>query len=346
VSTDQFYMERCLQLAQLGAGNVSTNPMVGCVIVHNGTIIGEGYHQQYGHAHAEVNAINAVKDKSLLTESTLYVNLEPCAHYGKTPPCADLITQHQLKRVVIGTIDTFSKVAGKGIEKLKTAGIDVTVGICNEQCRYLNRRFFYYHEHKRPYIILKWAQTSNGFMGLLPANNHLDKKISNAQTNVLVHRWRTEEDAILVGKNTAILDNPALTARLWEGKNPIRIVIDPNLEVPQNYNVFDSEAPTLVFNALKQKENEGVKFEQLDFRTDILPQLLDRLYALQIQSVLVEGGSNTLQHFIDARLWNEARIITSTLMWETGIPAPKLFGAIAHQTTVSSDIIITLHPAP
>jgi diaminohydroxyphosphoribosylaminopyrimidine deaminase / 5-amino-6-(5-phosphoribosylamino)uracil reductase len=337
-------MARCLQLAQLGAGNVSTNPMVGCVVVHNETIIGEGYHQRYGQPHAEVNAINEVADKSLLTESTLYVNLEPCAHHGKTPPCADLITHHQLKRVVIGTIDTFSKVAGKGIDKLKAAGIDVTIGISQDECRYLNRRFFYYHEYKLPYIILKWAQTANGFMGRLPADNNLDKKISNAQTNILVHGWRTEEDAILVGKNTAILDNPALTARLWQGKNPIRLVIDQHLETPATNTIFNADARTIVFNGLKQAENKNLHYEKLDFSTTILPQLLSKLYHLQIQSVLVEGGSYTLQSFITANLWNEARIITSNKIWNDGIAAPKLLGEIAHQTTVGSDLITTLHP--
>lgn len=326
MGTNSIYMLRCLQLAEMGAGRVSPNPMVGCVIVHNGEIIGEGYHQHYGQAHAEVNAISAVKDVEKLPKSTLYVNLEPCAHFGKTPPCADLIIEKRIKKVVIGTIDTHSKVAGKGIEKLKAAGIDVVVGVEEEACRHYNRRFFCYHEKRRPYIVLKWAQTADGFMGRGHENNRRPKKISNPMADILVHKWRAEEDAILVGKNTAMLDNPKLTTRLWDGKNPTRLLIDPNLKVPKDYNIYKIDEKVFVFNYISDYKNEleeGIKIEN---DSNNLPQILTFLYERNIQSVMVEGGANTLQKFIDTGLWDEARRITNGQFWENGVPAPKIVG--------------------
>lgn len=344
MTSDELYMQRCLQLAQLGAGKVSTNPLVGCVVVHNGIIIGEGYHHAYGQAHAEVNAINAVADKSILPQSTLYVTLEPCAHYGKTPPCADLIITHQLQRVVIGTTDTFSLVAGRGIEKLKNAGIEVTIGVLENECRYQNHRFFCFNEKKRPYVLLKWAQTADGFVGRLPHENDLDKRISNAETDIWVHRLRTEEDAILVGKNTALLDNPALTARLWQGKNPIRILIDKRLEVPKTFNIFNNNARVLVFNETTEQEDGHILYYKADFEQPLIPQVLEGLYKNNIQSVLVEGGAATLQQFIDARLWDEAFVITSDKTWGHGIEAPQINGTVFTTQTIGSDTITRLLP--
>ncbi len=332
-------MHRCLQLAANGLGSVSTNPMVGCVVVHNGLIIGEGYHQKYGQTHAEVNAINNVADKSLLPQSTLYVNLEPCAHYGKTPPCTDLITHHKIQRVVIGTVDTFSQVAGKGIEKLQNAGIEVKVGVLEQECRALNRRFFCYNEKKRPFVVLKWAQTANGFMGRGEEGNSLDKSISHPQTNVLVHRWRTEEDAILVGKNTALLDAPSLTARLWQGKNPVRVLLDFNLEVPTHLPLFSSEAKTIVINSTKTAQEGTVFYEQAK---NTIPAILKVLYRHNIQSVIVEGGAATLQSFITANMWDEARIITAPKTWGVGIKAPTLLGTTIAQQTIETDSISTI----
>lgn len=344
MTSDELYMQRCLQLAQLGAGKVSTNPLVGCIVVHNGIIIGEGYHHAYGQAHAEVNAINAVADKSILPQSTLFVTLEPCAHYGKTPPCADLITTHQLQRVVIGTTDTFSLVAGKGIEKLKNAGIEVTVGVLENECRYQNRRFFCFNEKKRPYVLLKWAQTADGFIGRLPNENDLDKGISNAETNIWVHRLRTEEDAILVGKNTALRDNPSLTARLWQGKNPTRVLIDRKLEVPKTFNIFKDDARVIVFNETTEQEDGHVHYSKISFEQPLIPQVLDGLYKKNIQSVLVEGGAATLQQFIDARLWDEAFVITSSKTWGHGIKAPQINGTVLTTQTIGNDTITQLLP--
>lgn len=329
-------MQRCIQLATNGLGSVSTNPMVGCVVVYNDVIIGEGYHQKYGQAHAEVNAINNVADKSLLPHSTLYVNLEPCAHYGKTPPCADLITHHKIQRVVIGTVDTFSQVAGKGIEKLQNAGIEVKVGVLEQECRALNRRFFCYNEKKRPFVVLKWAQTTDGFMGRGEEGNGLDKRISHPQTDVLVHRWRTEEDAILVGKNTALLDTPSLTARLWQGRNPVRVLLDFNLEVPTQQPLFNSEAKTIVVNSKKTAQEGTVFYEQAE---NTIPAILEILYRHNIQSVIVEGGAATLQRFIAADLWDEARIITAQKMWGAGIKAPTLLGTTINQLIIEDDSI-------
>lgn len=332
-------MHRCLQLAANGLGSVSTNPMVGSLVVHNGVIIGEGYHQKYGQAHAEVNAINNVADKSLLPQSTLYVNLEPCAHYGKTPPCADLITHHKIQRVVIGTVDTFSQVAGKGIEKLQNAGIEVKVGVLEHECRMLNRRFFCYNEKKRPFVILKWTQTADGFMGRGADGNSLNKRISHPQTDVLVHRWRAEEDAILVGKNTALLDNPSLTARFWQGKNPVRVLLDFNLEVPTNQPLFNGEAKTIVINSIKTAQEGTIFYEKAE---NTIPAILEVLYKHNIQSVLVEGGAATLHSFIVANMWDEARIITATKTWETGVKTPSLLGTTIAQQTIEGDNIITI----
>ncbi len=341
-------MQRCLQLAALGAGNVAPNPLVGAVLICGDRIIGEGYHQQYGQAHAEVNCINSVApaDSNLIAKSTLYVSLEPCAHFGKTPPCVDLIITHKIPEVVIGCQDSFAGVnarlndpvgQGKGIEKLKAAGVEVIVCVLEAACRELNKRFFTFHENHRPYIILKWAQSSDGRIAA-PLNpqegtlEHADSKrllISNEFTNRLVHKWRSEEAAILVGTNTALLDDPALTTRHWPGKDPLRLVIDKNLKLPIHLKLFDGSVKTIVFNYNKQEDTGNLVYQQLDSEKNILAQIITVLYQIQVQSVIVEGGSKLLQSFIDADLWDEARVITNTsLVINEGLDAPLLKNAI------------------
>lgn len=327
-------MHRCIELAKTAAGNVAPNPMVGAVLVHEGRIIGEGFHQQYGKAHAEVNCINAVaeEDLALIPHSTLYVSLEPCAHFGKTPPCADLIIRHRIPHVVVGCRDPFTEVNGKGIEKLKAAGIRVDVGILEKECRELNKRFFTFHERHRPYVILKWAQSNNGKIAGLSSQRIL---ISNAYSNRLVHRWRSEEPAMLVGTRTALADDPALTTRLWPGKNPIRLVIDLHLKLPQTLHLFDDAAPAIVFNLHQNTiedfndrsfiDNRSTVFYQVTDTVSIVHQVLHALYQLNIQSVLVEGGARLLQSFIDEAMWDEARIITNNdLLIPEGLSAPAL----------------------
>lgn len=324
IEIDKKYMIRCLELAKMGQGNTSPNPMVGSVIVHNEKIIGEGYHQKCGEAHAEINAINSVKDKSLLSESTLYVNLEPCSHYGKTPPCAVKIADLKIPRVVIGIKDISAKVNGKGIEILKNAGTRVTVGIMEKESYELNKRFFTYHTKKRPYIILKWAQTKDGFIDKDRTNKDEPEInwITNAISKSLVHKWRTEEDAILIGKETARKDNPQLTAREWTGKQPLRLVLDRNLTIPKNLHILDGNYPTVVFNELKTEKQHNLDFFQLNYDNDILKQILDSLYERKILSLIVEGGKKTLQSFIDKNLWDEAKIFTGDINFEKGVPAP------------------------
>jgi diaminohydroxyphosphoribosylaminopyrimidine deaminase/5-amino-6-(5-phosphoribosylamino)uracil reductase len=317
-------MRRCLQLAVLGGGNVAPNPLVGAVLVHDGRIIGEGFHQKYGQAHAEVNCINSVAetDRVLINEATLYVSLEPCAHHGKTPPCAALIIKHNIPNVVIGCRDSYVEVDGKGIEKLKASGVNITFGILEKECLEVNKRFFTFHEKHRPYIILKWAESSDGKIAA-DANSRLP--ISNEFTNCLVHKWRTEEATILVGTNTALLDNPSLTARLWPGNNPVRLVIDAELILPTNLKLFDGSVKTVVFNYLKNAESENLIYYQLEKNANLLPQILDTLYNMQIQSVIVEGGAKLLQSFIDEGLWDEAIIICNEeLKVGNGLNAPML----------------------
>ncbi len=335
-------MQRCLQLAQWGVGALAPNPMVGSVLVHNDRIIGEGYHEQHGQAHAEVNCINSVQeaDKHLINQSTIYVSLEPCAHFGKTPPCADLIIQHEIPDVVVGCRDPFKEVDGKGIEKLQQAGIDVTIGILEAECKEINKRFFTFHTKQRPYIILKWAETANHFIG---NNTAMRLMISSETTNRLVHKWRSEEAGILVGTNTAISDNPSLSNRLWTGKQPVRLVIDKELQLPNTLKVFDKSLPTILFNHLKNKEEENLQFYQLNSRKELLPQIMDACFEQHIQSILVEGGSKTLQAFIDDSLWDEARVITNTtLTIADGIPSPTLKNAqIIDILMIGKDRIIT-----
>ncbi|MBL7965490.1 MAG: bifunctional diaminohydroxyphosphoribosylaminopyrimidine deaminase/5-amino-6-(5-phosphoribosylamino)uracil reductase RibD [Prolixibacteraceae bacterium] len=329
MNTSKQYMQRCLDLAILGMGNVAPNPMVGCVIVHDGVIIGEGYHQKCGEAHAEVNAVRSVKNPELLSQSILYVSLEPCAHFGKTPPCSDLIIESRIPKVVIGTVDPFAKVAGLGIKRLRQAGIEVEVGVLEEECRELNRRFFTFHEQKRPYIILKWAQTLDGFIDTDRTETQHPTWITNALSKRLVHKQRSEESAILIGTNTAEYDNPALTVREWSGNQPIRMVIDRTGRLSLSLHIFDQKVPTWVFTGAKQSDRENVKFIGLDFKTDILPQLLNELYLRDILSVVVEGGSILLNSFIQAGLWDEAYVYTGNQFFGQGVEAPKIAGRLA-----------------
>lgn len=326
MSSAETYMQRCLDLALLGIGNAAPNPMVGCVIVHNGKIIGEGYHEKCGQAHAEVNAIRSVKNPDLLKESTLYVSLEPCAHFGKTPPCSDLIIEKQIPRIVVGTIDPFAEVAGKGIEKMRKAGIEVEVGVLEKKCRNLNRRFFTFHEKKRPYIILKWAQTLDGFIDTDRTETKHPTWITNALAKRLVHKQRSEEAAILIGTNTAEFDNPALTVREWSGNQPIRMVIDRSGLLNPSLIIFDQQAPTWVFTETPKEDRENLKYIELDFSRNILPQLMDELYRRDIQSVIVEGGNQLLNSFLSIGLWDEAFVYTGNQFFGKGVKAPHIFG--------------------
>jgi diaminohydroxyphosphoribosylaminopyrimidine deaminase / 5-amino-6-(5-phosphoribosylamino)uracil reductase len=317
-------MSRCLQLAELGAGYVAPNPMVGAVLVYEDKIIGEGYHQKYGEAHAEVNCINSVSEqhKNLVEKSALYVSLEPCSHYGKTPPCADLIIKNKIKKVIIGCKDIYKEVAGSGIQKLRNAGLEIAVGILEKECTQLNKRFFTFHQQFRPYIILKWAQSANGKIG------SVEKRIliSNDYSNRVAHRWRSEEAAILVGTRTALHDDPLLTTRLWNGKDPVRIAIDKNLILPQTLKLFNADSKTIIYNLRQASTAENLVYIKLE-KENFIDQILQSLFEMNIQSVMIEGGSNTLQSFIDAGLWDEARIITNKeLIIENGIAAPEMKG--------------------
>jgi diaminohydroxyphosphoribosylaminopyrimidine deaminase/5-amino-6-(5-phosphoribosylamino)uracil reductase len=323
MSEHDIYMQRCLQLAKNGLGAVAPNPMVGSVIVCNQKIIGEGYHQLYGQAHAEVNAINSVENKELLKQATLYVNLEPCSHFGKTPPCADLIIKYKIPRVVIGTVDYNSVVNGKGIEKLIKAGADVVVGVLEEECRDLNKRFFTFHQKKRPYIILKWAQTADGFID----NKRIDNtqpplQISGSESKKIVHQWRSQEQAIMVGTNTVLLDNPQLTVREHLGSNPLRVCIDRNGIIPENYHIMDLSVPTLVFTSVNKTSKNNLEFIQINFEKNVISQILKELYNRNIQSLIVEGGEQLLTSFIAKKTWDEARVFVSSKTIQEGVKAP------------------------
>jgi len=336
-------MQRCLDLAKNGLGTTYPNPLVGSVIVYDHKIIGEGWHRKAGEPHAEVNAIHSVKDKSLLSKSTLYVNLEPCSHYGKTPPCSLLIAQMKIPNVVIGTIDYNDEVFGKGVSFLKNNGCNVTVGVLEKDCNHLNRRFFTFHQKKRPYIILKWAQTIDGFIfpEIKPKIKHEPIWISNEYSKQLVHKWRTEEVSILVGTNTVLQDNPKLNARTYFGKSPVRITMDKNLKINKNFNFYDNEIETIVFIDKKAKFTENREcFEPIDFSVNVTKQIIDVLYKKGIQSLIVEGGSVTLQSFIDAGLWDEARVFIGNSKFLNGIEAPVFQGKIEKEIQVESDKLI------
>jgi diaminohydroxyphosphoribosylaminopyrimidine deaminase / 5-amino-6-(5-phosphoribosylamino)uracil reductase len=319
----EIFMDRCIQLARLGEPWVAPNPMVGAVLVYENRIIGEGWHRKYGDAHAEVNCISSVKeeDATFIEKSTLYVSLEPCAHYGKTPPCSKLIIEKKIPRVVIGCKDPFGLVDGKGIDKLKSAGIDVIVGILEAECRELNKRFFLFFEKFRPYITLKWAQSSDARI----AGVKKRIKISNDQSDRLVHKWRSEEMAILVGTNTALFDDPDLTTRLWPGKNPLRLVLDMGLRLPFSLKLFDGINQTIVFNSLRNEEHVNLRYVRINRNESIPKQMIKVLRELNVQSLLIEGGSQLLQTFIDEGYWDEAKVITNQkLIIGKGIAAPVL----------------------
>ncbi len=323
MTTDEKYIRRCIELASNGLCNAAPNPMVGAVIVHNGRIIGEGYHARCGEGHAEVNAIRSVKDESLLKESTIYVSLEPCSHYGKTPPCADLIISKGIPRVVVGCIDPFSQVSGRGIQKLRNAGIDVTVGVLEEECKNLIKRFVTFNTQKRPYITLKWAESADGFIDIKRENGS-PVVLSTPITSMYVHKQRAEHKAILVGRRTALLDNPSLTTRNWYGANPLRLVIDRTLLLPSHLKLFDHSTPTLVFTE-KEKANEAnLDYITIDFSKDILPQILTVLYERKIQSLLVEGGTTLLQSFIDSELWDDIYVEHSEKILNDGVKSPTI----------------------
>lgn len=323
MTKDEKYIRRCIQLARNGMCNAAPNPMVGAVIVHNDRIIGEGYHARCGEGHAEVNAIRSVKDESLLQESTIYVSLEPCSHYGKTPPCADLIIRKGIPRVVVGCVDPFSLVSGRGIQKLKDAGIDVKVGVLEAECRQLIKRFVTFNTQQRPYITLKWAESADGFIDINREEGQ-PVVLSTPITSMYVHKQRAEHHAILVGRRTALLDNPSLTTRNWYGKNPVRLVIDKELTLPTSLKLFDGSAPTWIFTAQDKASTSQVIYFKLDFSRSILPQILQKLYENKLQALLVEGGSRLLQSFIDEGLWDEIYTEHSAKVLENGVKGPVI----------------------
>lgn len=317
-------MERCIRLARCGEGNVSPNPMVGAVIVCDGRIIGEGYHRQYGGAHAEVNAVRAVADPALLSRSTLYVNLEPCSHYGKTPPCADLIIEKKIPRVVIGCLDPFPEVAGRGVRLLKNVGVEVTVGVAEEAALRLNERFIWFHRHRSPYVIAKWAQSADGYMDTCRVSSEEPPAVlSTPATQRQVHKLRTEVDAILVGARTALLDNPSLSARYWAGKSPVRLVIDPDLQVPRGAVIYNGAVPTVVFTRKEAGPCTGVEFVSLLPGSDTVGQIKDFLYKRNLQTLLVEGGAGTLKRFFESGV-NEIRVEYTSKWLQSGVEAPRV----------------------
>ena len=328
----ELYMRRCIELAKLGIGDVAPNPMVGSVLVYKDKIIGEGYHQKFGESHAEVNCLKSVSEinKHFIRSSTLYVSLEPCSHFGKTPPCADLIVEQKIPHVIIGCRDSFEKVNGAGIGKLLAAGIKVEIGILESECIMLNKRFFTFHNKKRPYIILKWAQSQDGFIA---GENYSTTKISNIYTDKMVHKWRAQEAAILVGFNTVRNDNPQLTTRKWQGKNPVRIIIDEHLSLDENANVLDGEVETIIINRKKNLTVDNKEFYKINADKSGIESILECLYSRQINSLIIEGGTKTLQSFIDAGLWDEARVITNTgLLLKKGLNGPLLSNQVLHSS--------------
>ena len=338
----ELYMKRCIELAENGLGTTYPNPLVGSVIVYKDTIIGEGWHRKSGEEHAEVNAVNSVVNPELLKDSTIYVSLEPCSHFGKTPPCCDMIIRHGIPNVVIGTVDPNEKVAGQGIEKLKAAGINVIVGILEDECRELNKRFFTFHNKKRPYIILKWAESADGFISPKTKDEQKPVWISNAYSRQLVHKWRSEEQAILVGTQTVIDDNPTLNVRDWSVKNqPIRIVIDKSARISPDSHIFDNQQQTIVISEkFLKSQKENVIFEIIDFTSNVLPQVMKVLHLHQIQSVIVEGGRQTLQAFIDSGLWDEARIFKGNMTLSEGTKAPDFDKGHAQKCSVGDDELL------
>lgn len=342
---DEKYMRRCLELALKGLGQTSPNPMVGSVIVADDKIIGEGFHTRAGEPHAEVNAIRSVKEGRRLKKSTLYVNLEPCSHHGKTPPCADLIVKHQIPRVVIGSRDPFPEVSGNGIKKLKEAGTEVVEDVLKEESDDLNRRFITFHTKKRPYVILKWAQTRDGFIDVARQEHEGERPvwITNDLSRKIVHKWRAEEDAILVGTNTALMDNPRLNIRDWFGKDPLRLVVDRTLRLPGHLSLFDGRVPTVVFTEKEQPGSPNLHFRKIDF-TNLPVAILEELYSMNMQSVIVEGGAKLLGSFIQAGTWDEARVFTGTQFFENGVKAPEIKGDIVDHQLVDGCVLELIKP--
>jgi diaminohydroxyphosphoribosylaminopyrimidine deaminase / 5-amino-6-(5-phosphoribosylamino)uracil reductase len=342
---DTDYMKRCLHLASHGSGYVAPNPMVGAVLVFKGRIIGEGFHEVFGGPHAEVNCISSVKeaDRHLIRESVLYVSLEPCAHFGKTPPCTNLIISQGIKEVVIGCRDPFPEVNGRGIETMQDAGIDVRTGIEEDYCRKINKRFFCFQEKNRPYIILKWAQSQNRKMA---ASGGERLMITNDFSNRLVHKWRSEEAAILVGTNTALADDPALTTRLWSGRHPVRAVIDMDMRLPPFLKLFNRKYPSIVFNTIKDAEEENLLYYKVTRELSLVQQVVNAFQQLKLQSVIVEGGAMMLQSFIDAGTWDEIRVITNTrLIVPDGLWAPDLpIAALHEEFNLLTDTISIYYP--
>jgi len=324
-------MERCIALAKNGLGTTYPNPLVGSVIVHEGRIIGEGWHQQSGGPHAEVSAINSVKDQSLLLNATIYVSLEPCSHFGKTPPCSDLIVEKGIRNVVVGIVDPNVKVRGNGIKKLKEAGCQVTVGILEKKCLALNKRFFTFHQKNRPYIILKWAQSADGFIAPLSKDEQKPVWISNDFSRQLVHKWRSEEQAILVGTQTVVCDNPRLDVRDWTGNNPIRIVLDQNNRISKECHIFDNRAQTIVFS------------DPVDFEKEMALRLASRMYERQIQSVIIEGGRQTLESFLEANIWDEARVFVGDSLLGNGVKAPVLQSTALEKKSILNDELLIFY---
>ena len=332
MSTDEKYMQRCLQLASSGKGSVAPNPMVGAVVVYNGKIIGEGYHRQYGKAHAEVNAINSVSDKSLLKESTIYVSLEPCSHYGKTPPCSQLIIDMEIPRVVVATLDPYYKVSGRGVQMLREAGVEVVIGVLEKEARLQNKEFFVSQTQNRPYIYLKWAQTSDGFIDKKRMDGEAIEPtpISNNLTKTLVHKLRSEVSAIMIATNTAVNDNPSLTTRLWFGKNPQRIILDRSRRIPTNYHLLDNKVDTIIFTEKADDDctNSRTDFVEMKFDQYLIPSILKELNKRKINSLLVEGGSALLQSFIDLGAWDEAYVEVADKRFTEGTKAPCIQGEV------------------
>jgi len=337
VKIHEFYINRCIQLAKNGLGTTYPNPLVGSVIVYDGKIIGEGWHQKAGEAHAEVNAIHLVKDQSLLAKATIYVSLEPCSHFGKTPPCCDLIIKHKIPNVVIGTVDPNSQVAGTGIKRLMENGCHVTVGVLEKECAELNKRFFTFHNKKRPYIILKWAESQDGFIAPLSKEKKEPVWISNPFSRQLVHQWRSEEQAILVGTQTVLDDNPKLDVRDWFGENPVRVVLDRSGKINEDYFVKDGKTKTII---ITEQENltlgENRIYENVIFDKQLTKKITDILYKYGIQSVIVEGGRHTLETFIADNLWDEARVFIGNISFNEGTKAPLLSG-ISNTTEIKGD---------
>ncbi len=342
LSKHQNYIQRCIDLAQNGLGKTYPNPMVGSVVVYKDTIIGEGWHQKAGDPHAEVNAIASVEDKSLLKKATIYVSLEPCSHFGKTPPCADLIIAHKIPKVVIGCLDPNPKVAGRGVKKLLESGCEVAVGILESESVDLNKRFFRFHQKKRPYIILKWAQTSDGFIAPIKQETGKPFWITGKASKQLVHKWRSEEQAILVGTTTVLKDNPQLTNRLWEGNSPVRIILDQHLKINKEAAVLDGKVKSIVLTSKNQTQFADLKnvhFETVAFDKNLAQHICEVLYKHQIQSVIIEGGAQTLNTFIKSDLWDEARVFKSKKVLNQGVKSPVLNKNVNHTLQISEDQI-------